>query len=109
MCPNFGLLANSEPDAEPPPERQPVEVVGVGEAGAADGAVGEPVLGVDEEVSPQRAGGAEGPPTHRAHVALAAAHHGGVLWGRSRARQRSVSTDNSAAHPGVLVKTEHMM
>lgn len=60
----------------------PVEVVGVGEAGAADGAVGQSVLRVDEEMSSQRARGAEGPPTHRAHVALAAAHHGRVLRDR---------------------------
>lgn len=31
----------------------PVEVVGVGEAGAADGAVGQSVLRVDEKVSSQ--------------------------------------------------------
>lgn len=80
-------------------EPRPVEVVGVGEAGAADGAVGEPVLGVDEKVPSQRAGGAEGPPAHRAHVALAAAHHGGVLWDAAERERAACQRTTRRARP----------
>lgn len=58
---------------------KPVEVVGVGEACAADGTVGEAVLRVDEKMPAERTGRTEGSPTHRAHVALAVAHHSRVL------------------------------
>lgn len=77
---------------------EPVEVVGVSEAGAADGAVGQSVLGVDEKMSSQRAGGAEGPPTHRAHIALAAAHHGRVL--RDAAEREKGVCQRTTAKPG---------
>lgn len=63
----------------------PVKVVGVREAGATDSAVGESVLGVDEKMPSERARRAQGPPTHRAHVALAVAHHRRVLFRTARA------------------------
>lgn len=57
----------------------PVKVVGVCEACAADSAVGEAVLGVDEKMSSKRARRTQGSPTHWAHIALAVAHHSRVL------------------------------
>lgn len=57
----------------------PVKVVGVCEACATDSAVGEAVLRVDEKMPSERARRTQGSPTHRAHIALAVAHHTGVL------------------------------
>lgn len=58
---------------------QPVNVVGVCEARAADSAVGEAVLRVDEKMPTERARRTQGSPTHRAHIALGVAHHSRVL------------------------------
>lgn len=58
---------------------EPVKVVGVCEACATDGAVGEAVLRVDEKMPSKRARRTQGSPTHWAHVALGVAHHACML------------------------------
>lgn len=84
------------------PDRQrgraePVEVIGVCETSAADSAVGEPVLRVDEKMPSERARRTEGPPTHWAHVALAVAHHACVLlntqqkWDEKHEKRRKIT------------------